>query len=75
LLAGRSFGFGDRGYFGVLLEFVDVWERKIRDTISDELIAEIKHTEGNLQTFYEHLTTTHDRLRGELVAARLWWRR
>ena len=53
-----------RVFLPPLVEFVDVWERHILGTMPGELILEINHTERNLHPFYEHLATTHDRLRG-----------
>jgi hypothetical protein len=57
-----------RQYLPALIEFVDVWERHIRGVIPDEVVREIKHTEENLHPFYDHLTSTHDRLRNMLTA-------
>ncbi len=56
-----------RSYFPILVEFVDVWERRIRGTMPDEVTREIKHTEENLHPFYDHLTSTHDHLRSILA--------
>jgi hypothetical protein len=57
-----------RQYLPALIEFVDVWERHIRGVMPDEVVREIKHTEENLRPFYDHLTSTHDRLRDMLTA-------
>jgi hypothetical protein len=57
-----------RGYLPLLIEFVDVWERHIRGTMPGEVVREIKHTEENLRPFYDHLISTHDRLRNVLAA-------
>ena len=52
-----------REYLPQLIEFVDVWERRMRDAMPDEVVLAIEHSEENLRSFYDHLATTHDRLR------------
>ena len=55
-----------REYLPQLIEFVDVWERRMRDAMPDEVVLAIEHSEENLRSFYDHLATTHDRLRSLL---------
>ena len=55
-----------RGYFGQLIEFVDVWDKILADKLSHSVAGTIKHTEENLQPFYQHLEVVHDRLRSEV---------
>jgi|SRR5580658_500112 hypothetical protein len=57
-----------RDYLPALVEFVDVWERHLRGTMPGEVLLEINHTEQNLHPFYDHLKSTHDRLRHVLAA-------
>jgi hypothetical protein len=52
-----------RQYLPALIEYVDVWERHLRDALPDKVVTAINHGEQNLHPFYEHLAVTHDRLR------------
>ena len=61
-----------RGHLAALVEFVDVWERHLRNTIPDEIVWEIEHSEENLKPFYRHVEETHDQLRQELVRVEPW---
>jgi hypothetical protein len=56
-----------RNYFTDFIEFIDVWERTLRDTISPDTVTAIGHNENNLDGFYQHIKSTHDRLRHILV--------
>lgn len=55
-----------RAYFPALVEFVDVWERNLRNAIPGDVVQELGHTERNLHLFYEHLEKEHERLREDL---------
>ncbi len=57
-----------RQYFMNLVEFIDIWDRHIRDAMPGEVIEFLDHGERNLSSFYAHLEETHDRLRRELAA-------
>jgi len=56
-----------RTHFAALTEFVEVWERYLRNALPGEVVRAIDHTEVNLCPFYSHLEETHDRLRTELA--------
>jgi hypothetical protein len=55
-----------RGYFGQLVEFVDVWDKILADKLPRSVAITIKHTEENLKPFYQHLAEMHDRFRTEI---------
>jgi hypothetical protein len=56
-----------RTYLPGFVEYIDVWERNLRDTVPLDVVGEIGHTEKNLHSFYQHLEETHDRLREVLA--------
>ncbi|MCH7806943.1 MAG: hypothetical protein IH995_07355 [Proteobacteria bacterium] len=55
-----------REYFDDLVEFVDIWERSLRNTLPPEVLEDLDHDESNLAPFYEHLEMTLNKLRNEL---------
>ena len=57
-----------RAYFSELVEFIEVWERVLRDALPRHIPGEIGHTEQNLHPFYRHVEETHDRLRGVVAS-------
>ena len=59
-----------RTYFTPFVEFIDVWERVLRDALPGEVIAKLDHGEATLHPFYDHLEITLDRLRGTMDVPR-----
>ena len=55
-----------REHYQGLIEFVDLWDRRIAKSIPREVIELLGHSEENLQPFYEHLQQRHDALRGKI---------
>lgn len=55
-----------REYFKSLIEFVDVWDKILSDTLPRSVAPAIGHTEQNLYPFYQHLEEVHDRIRSEI---------
>jgi hypothetical protein len=55
-----------RSHFAALVEFVDVWDKILREALPREIAPAIGHTEENLKPLYANLESIHDRLRGEL---------
>jgi hypothetical protein len=51
-----------RLHFGALVEFVDVWDGWIKDTIPKEVVEQLGHSEDNLAPFYQELYDQLDRL-------------
>ena len=56
-----------KGYFGKLLEFVDIWERWLDKSMPTEVLETLNHREEKLQPFYKHLQEIHNRLRKKLA--------
>ena len=44
-----------RIHFKALVEFIDVWERSLDDSLPIEVFQELDHREENLKPFYNHL--------------------
>jgi len=55
-------------YFGPLLEFVELWERWLGDSLPPEVITALEHGEESLHPFYDHLQRKHDELREKLAS-------
>lgn len=58
---------GTHSHYLQLVEFVDVWERCLSDSLPAEVLLRLHHTEANLQPLYDDLQTQHDRLRALLA--------
>jgi hypothetical protein len=56
-----------RNYFTPFVEFIDIWERTLRDTISPDIVTEMGHDAQNLHSFYCNIESTHDLLRQRLM--------
>lgn len=57
-------------FFGLLLEFVELWERWLAKTLPPEVIQSLEHGEESLHLFYDHLQEKHDELREKLERGR-----
>jgi hypothetical protein len=55
-----------RPYFPKLLEFVDMWDRWLANSVPIEVVRKLGHSESSLHPFYDHLETKHDALRSHL---------
>ncbi len=55
-------------YYTSFMEFLDVWNRAIDDSLPYEVLQRLGHSEQNLHPFYQHLQDTHDRLRALVKA-------
>lgn len=60
-----------KDYFGLLFEFVELWERWLADTIPPEVMRSLEHSEESLLPFYEHLEHKHAELRAKLERGHL----
>jgi hypothetical protein len=56
-----------RAHYPTLVEFVDVWERYLSDSLPGEVLKRIDHSEAKLHPFYADLQVQHDRLRAEVA--------
>ena len=56
-----------RVYYAAVLEYVEIWERWMAESLPVEVWRKLNHTEDNLAGFYRHISESHDRLRSKLV--------
>lgn len=60
-----------RKHFRTLVEFVEIWNRSLKDTLRGEVVMELEKSgvpsEERLRAFYEELDAQVDRLRQKLV--------
>jgi hypothetical protein len=56
-----------RKFYPQLVEYVEIWNRNFADGLPPDVAARIKHTEGNLENFYNELEIRTDKLRQELL--------
>ena len=54
-------------HFGILLEFVAIWEQWLARAIPHEVITELDTSEAKLLPFYEHMQAKHDEIRQRIV--------
>ena len=57
-----------RDHFPNLLEFVEIWDRSVADSLPREVLTRLGHNEKALQPLYNNLQETHDALRSQLAA-------
>jgi hypothetical protein len=55
-----------RKYFGILVEFVELWNRQLLKPMPPEVVLALNQKEENLYPFYEDLETQFRKLREEL---------
>jgi hypothetical protein len=55
-----------RAYFGLLVEFVEVWNRQLAKEMPPEVVVTLNQDEKNLYPFYNDLETQFRRLRAQL---------
>lgn len=60
-----------REYFPELVEFVELWNRAVEDSVPGEVVVELEHSEKRLYPFFNHLTQKHDELREMVRLARV----
>ncbi|MGQ0663755.1 MAG: hypothetical protein ACT4P2_09240 [Pseudomonadota bacterium] len=56
-----------RDFYPRLIEFIEIWDRSIDESLPTEVLEALGHTEKKLHPFFEHLQATLDRLRGILA--------
>ncbi|MSO88835.1 MAG: hypothetical protein EXQ89_02505 [Rhodospirillaceae bacterium] len=57
-----------RDFFPTLVEFIEIWDRHIGESLPFEVNMALGHSEEKLHPLYDNLQTTHDRLRSILAA-------
>ena len=55
-----------RAYYQDYLEYVEVWDRFMAQSLPREVLVKIKHAEENILAFYEHLERRMEELRQDL---------
>jgi len=54
-------------HFPALIEYVEIWDRFMADTLPGEVVMALGHTEESLHPLYEDLQQRHDELREKLA--------
>ena len=57
-------------FYGVVMEYVEGWNRSKAQSVTNEALMRVGHTEANLKAFYEELERRTDILRTELAQRR-----
>ncbi|MBM9512414.1 hypothetical protein [Desulfogranum marinum] len=58
-------------HFPKLIEFVDLWDRFLKDTLPGEVVQALGHSEKSLHPLYEDLQQRHDELRAKLSEGKI----
>jgi hypothetical protein len=56
-----------RAFYQLFLEFVEIWDRSLADSLPREVHEKLDHREENLHAFYEHLESKMEELQGEIA--------
>ena len=54
-------------HFPTLIEYVDLWDRFMADTLPGEVVTALGHTEESLYSLYKDLQKRHDEIRSQLA--------
>jgi len=54
-------------HFSALIEYVDIWDRFMAETLPGEVVTALGHTEESLYPLYEDLQKRHDEIRSQLA--------
>jgi hypothetical protein len=57
-----------RAFYEVFLEFVEVWNRWLAESLPPEVLRKLGHSEDTVKPFYEHLELTMQQLQDEIAA-------
>jgi hypothetical protein len=55
-----------RSYAGALVDFIEIWERFLSESIPGEVILALNHSEESLQPMYAHIESVVSRLQKKL---------
>lgn len=61
-----------RVYYQGFLEFIEIWERYLSETLPNDVILKLGHSESNVLPFYEHVEQKLSALQEEINAKRFW---
>jgi molecular chaperone GrpE (heat shock protein) len=56
-----------RAFYGDLVEYVEIWNRFLKNTIPREVLKKIEHSEGKFNPFYDDLVTQMEKLQKALT--------
>lgn len=62
-------------YFPALLEYVEIWNRWLDQSLPVEVLGQLGHSEERLYPLYEDLADTFALMQQALQETRRWWRR
>lgn len=62
-------------HFPALLEFVEIWNLWLDNSLPVEVLGRLQHSEEKLYLFYEDLADNFARMQQVLCEKRRWWRR
>jgi hypothetical protein len=57
-----------RHYYPVLVEYLDIWERWVDNSLPPELVERTGHTEARLRPFYKHIQAHYEELRAAVAS-------
>jgi hypothetical protein len=63
------------GYLEELIDFVEIWNRWLAESLPSEVVARLGHSEKKLYPFYRDVASHFVALQAEVKEARRWWRR
>lgn len=61
-----------RAFYQDFLEFVEIWERFLAESLPGDVIRKLGHTEAKLHPFYEHIEQKLTALQREVKDQRFW---
>lgn len=61
-----------RGFYQNFLEFVEIWERYLAESMPDDVLVKLGHTEQTVHPFYEHIETRLSELQAKMKANSFW---
>jgi hypothetical protein len=56
-----------RAFYQEFLEFVEVWNRWLSDSLPPEVLDKLAHTEDRVKPFYEHLELKMQQVQDEIA--------
>jgi hypothetical protein len=56
-----------RAFYQPFLEFVEIWNRWLAQSLPREVLAKLSHREEGLHPFYDHLESRMEKLQGEIA--------
>lgn len=63
---------GTRAYYQEFLEFVEIWERYLAETLPTDVLLKIEHSEEKVFPFYERVEQILSELHEEINTKNFW---